>query len=297
MTLWRITQAVLNGLLSGGVYALIGVGITIIFGVMKMVNFAAGAYLVWGMYFTYLFNVITGLNAYALIPIVIVCMALFGFVTFKLSINKVIKVGGTSFILITVGLSFFLQNLAETIFGTQPLTVPSSLQQASLRVGSIANLPVVLSVPRLIAFGVMLVLVIGVNILLNKTILGRSMRATAEKPEVATMLGINTQRTYTVAFILGVAFAGLSGCIITPMYYVQASVGDIFRTAPLMVVVMGGMGNIKGALVAGLLVGIVEQVISTMISADLGTVGICLLFLIILYIKPYGLFGRGERAA
>ena len=111
------------------------------------------------------------------------------------------------------------------------------------------------------------------------------------------MLGINTQRTYTVAFILGVAFAGLSGCIITPMYYVQASVGDIFRTAPLMVVVMGGMGNIKGALVAGLLVGIVEQVISTMISADLGTVGICLLFLIILYIKPYGLFGKGERAA
>ena len=272
-------------------------GIASTVAVMKMVNFAAGAYLVWGMYFTYLFHSLTGLSAYALIPIVVLCMIVFGYVTFKLSINKVIKIGGTSFILITVGLSFFLQNLAETIFGTQPLTVASSIKQASFRVGSIANLPIVVGLPRLIAFGVMLVLVIGVYILLNRTILGRAMRATSEKPEVATMLGINTQRTYTVAFILGVTFAGLSGCIITPLYYVQANVGDIFRTAPLMVVVMGGMGDIKGALVAGLLAGIVEQIVATLVSADLGAVGICLLFLFILYIKPYGLFGKGERAA
>lgn len=297
MLLYRLTQAVLNGLLSGGVYALIGVGITIIFGVMKMVNFAAGAYLVWGMYFTYLFHRLTGLSAYALIPLVVLSMIIFGFVTFKLSINKVLKVGGTSFILITVGLSFFLQNLAETIFGTQPLTVESSIKQASFTIGKISNLPIIVGVPRLIAFCIMLVLVVGVYILLNRTILGRSMRAVAEKPEVATMLGINAQRTYTLAFILGVTFAGLSGCIITPLYYVQANVGNIFRTAPLMVVVMGGMGNIKGALVAGMMVGVVEQLVATLISADIGAVGICLLFLIILYIRPYGLFGKGERAA
>lgn len=297
MLLYRLTQAVLNGLLSGGVYALIGVGITIIFGVMKMVNFAAGAYLVWGMYFTYLFHRLTGLSAYALIPLVVLSMIIFGFVTFKLSINKVLKVGGTSFILITVGLSFFLQNLAETIFGTQPLTVESSIKQASFTIGKISNLPIIVGVPRLIAFCIMLVLVVGVYILLNRTILGRSMRAVAEKPEVATMLGINAQRTYTLAFILGVTFAGLSGCIITPLYYVQANVGNIFRTAPLMVVVMGGMGNIKGALVAGMMVGVVEQLVATLVSADIGAVGICLLFLIILYIRPYGLFGKGERAA
>lgn len=297
MILYRLTQAVLNGLLSGGVYSLIGVGITIIFGVMKMVNFAAGAYLVWGMYFTYLFHLITGWNAYALIPLVVVGMSVFGFITFKLSINKVIKTGGTSFILITVGLSFFLQNLAENIFGTQPLTVPSSIKQASFTIAKISNLPIIVGVPRLIAFGVMLVLVLGVYVLLNKTIIGRAMRATSEKPEVATMLGINTQRTYTFAFILGVTFAGLSGCIITPLYYVQANVGNIFRTAPLMCVVMGGMGNIKGALVAGIMVGIVEQLVSTMVSTDIGSVGICLLFLIILYLRPYGLFGKGERVA
>lgn len=297
MELWKIAQAVLNGLLSGGVYALIGVGITIIFGVMKMVNFAAGAYLVWGMYFTYLWHRSTGLSAYALIPLVVLSMIVFGYVTFKATIRQVIKTGGTSFILITVGLSFFLQNLAETVFGTNPLSVDSSIKTASILVGKIAGLPVVLGVPRLIAFGVMLALVLGVNFLLNKTMMGRAMRATAEKPEVAMMLGINTERTYTFAFVLGVTLAALSGLIVTPLYYVQATVGNTFRIAPLMAVVMGGMGSITGALLGGMLVGVVEQLVATLVSADLGTAGICVLFLIILYVMPHGLFGKGERAA
>lgn len=297
MLLWKIAQAVLNGLLSGGVYALIGVGISIIFGVMKMVNFAAGAYLVWGMYFTYFWHKWTGLNAYLLIPLVVLSMIAFGYVTFKLTIRRVVKTGGTSYILLTVGLSFFLQNLAETVFGTNPLTVDSSIKTASILVGTIANLPVIIGVPRLIAFGVMLVLVALVYLLLNKTMMGRAMRATAEKPEVATMLGINTQRTYAFAFVLGVTLAALSGLIVTPLYYVQATVGNTFRIAPLMAVVMGGMGSIQGALVGGILVGIVEQVVATLISADLGTAGICILFLIILYVMPHGLFGKGERAA
>jgi len=297
MVVWKIAQSVLNGLLSGGVYALIGVGITIIFGVMKMVNFAAGAYLVWGMYFTYLWHKWTWLSAYALIPLVVLSMILFGYITFKGTIRRVIKTGGTSFILITVGLSFFLQNLAETVFGTNPLSVDSSIKTSSFLLGKIGGLPVIVGIPRLIAFLVMLVLVLGVNFLLTRTMMGRAMRATAEKPEVATMLGINTNKTYTFAFVLGVTLAALSGLIVTPLYYVQATVGNTFRIAPLMVVVLGGMGSIKGALVGGMLVGVVEQLVATFISADLGTAGICILFLIILYVMPYGIFGKGERAA
>jgi len=297
MVLWKMAQAALNGVLSGGVYALIGVGITIIFGVMKMVNFAAGAYLVWGMYFTYLWHKWTGLSSYAVIPLVILSMIAFGYVTFKTTIRQVIKTGGTSFILITVGMAFFLQNLAETIFGTSPLTVASTLKTASILVGRIAGLPVIMGTPRLIAFGVMLLLVLGVHLLLNKTMTGRAMRATAEKSEVAKMLGINTEKMYTFAFVLGVTLAALSGLIITPLYYVQATVGNTFRIAPLMVVVLGGMGSIKGALVGGMLVGVVEQMVATFISADLGTAGICILFLIVLYVMPHGIFGKGERAA
>jgi len=259
---------------------------------MKMVNFAAGAYLVWGMYFTYLWHVVTGWSAYALIPLVVLSMVAFGFVTFKLTIRQVLDTGGTAFILITVGLSFFLQNLAENIFGTNPLAVASSIKLASLKIGRYT-----IGYPRLIAFGAMLIIVLAVYILLNKTLLGRAMRATSEKPEVAKMLGINTERTYTVAFIIGVCMAAVSGLLVTPLYYVSATVGNTFRIAPLMVVVLGGLGNIKGALIGGMLVGVVEALVSTLISADLGVAGICLLFLLVLYLRPQGLFGKGERTA
>lgn len=289
---WVIIQSIINGILMGGVYALIGVGITIIFGVMKMVNFAAGSYLVWGMYFTYLGYMLFGTNCYALIPFVVLCMIVFAYITFQLSIRKILDVGGTSFILITVGLSFFLQNLAELIFGTTPKTVPSAINTSAIYLGKFS-----IGLPRLIAFCVMVVLVLLVNALLTKTNLGRAMRATSEKPEVAKMLGINTDRTYTVAFIIGVVFAGFAGLLLTPLYYVTPTVGSIFRTSALMVCVMGGLGNIKGALVAGILAGIVESVVGTVVSADLGTVAVCVLFLIILYVKPQGLLGKGERRA
>lgn len=290
--LWVIIQSIINGILMGGVYALIGVGITIIFGVMKMVNFAAGSYLVWGMYFTYLFHLITGWNCYLLIPFVIVAMAIFGYITFQLSIRRVLDVGGTSFILITVGLSYFLQNLAEMLFGTTPKTVPSAINTTSIMLGRYS-----IGLPRFIAFCAMLVLVLLVNALLTKTNLGRAMRATSEKPEVAKMIGINTDRTYTIAFIIGVVFAGLAGLFLTPLYYVTPTVGSIFRTSALMVCVMGGLGNIKGALVAGIIVGIVESLIGTVVSADLGMVAVCVLFLITLYVKPQGILGKGERKA
>lgn len=289
---WVIGQSLINGLLTGGVYALIGVGITIIFGVMKIVNFAAGSYLVWGMYFTWLCYNFTGLNTYLLIPFVILCMIIFAYVSFKLTIRPILKTGGTAFILVTVGLSFFLQNLAEAIFGSTPRTVPSAIKSSSVMLGNFS-----IGIPRLIALAAMLILVFAVNALLNKTLLGRAMRATSEKPEVAKMLGVDTEKTYTIAFILGVVFAGLAGLLITPLYYVTPTAGVIFRTAPLMVVVLGGMGSIKGALVGGILVGVIEALVGGLISPDLGPVGICILFLIVLYVKPKGLFGKGERTA
>lgn len=289
---WVIGQSIINGLLAGGIYSLIAVGITIIFGVMKMVNFAAGSYLVWGMYFTWFWYSITGLNAYLLIPLVIISMAVFALLTFRASIYPVLNTGGTTFILVTIGLSFLLQNLAEFLFGTTPKSVPSAIKTGSLVIGNFS-----IGYARLIAFGVMVLLVFLVNILLNHTLFGRAMRATSENSEVAKMLGIDTDKTYSLAFIIGVVFAGLSGLLLTPIYYVTPTAGSIFRTSALMVVVLGGMGSIKGAFVGGLLVGIAEALVGGLISADLGPVGICVLFLIVLYVRPQGLFGKGARVA
>jgi branched-chain amino acid transport system permease protein len=294
MNSWVLGQSIINGFLLGGVYSLVGVGITIIFGVMKMVNFAAGSYLVWGMYFTYFWQHTLGgeVSPYLLSPLVILSMIVFGFVSFKLTIRRVLNSGDTSFILITVGLMFFLQNLAETFLGTTPLTVNSSLKLLSFQAGGFT-----FGYPRLIAFGVMLLLVLLVNILLNQTLLGRAMRATSEKPEVAKMLGVNTERTYTIAFIMGVTLAALAGLLVTPLYYVSVSASTAFRIAPLMVIVLGGMGSIKGSLIGGMLVGVVEACVSTLIDTQLSTAGICILFLIVIYLKPRGLFGKKERTA
>jgi branched-chain amino acid transport system permease protein len=243
-------------------------------------------------------------------------MIVFGYVSFKLTIRKVLGTSDTSFILITVGLMFFLTNLAETLLGTRPLTVyvadvykngsftllelltdivPSLADNQAL-----AGNPLVLlnfGYPRLIAFAAMGLLVIGVNILLNKTLLGRAMRATSENTEVAKMLGVDTERTYTIAFIMGVTLAAFAGLLVTPLYYVSISASVAFRTAPLMVIVLGGLGSIKGSFFGGLLVGVVEAMVTTLVDTQLSIASISILFLIVIYLRPQGLFGEKMRTA
>jgi branched-chain amino acid transport system permease protein len=318
MDAWIVGQAIINGIMTGGVYSLVGVGMTIIFGVMKMVNFAAGAYMVWGMYFTYFWQLALGgtISPYLLIPLVVLSMIVFGYISFKLTLRRVLGTYDTSYILITVGLMFFLTNLAETILGTKTLSVyvPETYKIGSFTVHellaaiipSLANSPALLAsplsslnfgYPRLISFGAMLLLVLGVNVLLNRTLLGRAMRATAENNEVAKMLGIDAERIYTIAFILGVTMAAMAGLFVTPLYYVSISASVAFRTAPLMVIVLGGLGNIKGAFYGGILVGVVESLVTTLIDTQLSVASISILFLIVVYLRPQGLLGKKTRTA
>lgn len=290
--LWLFIQSLINGILSGGVYALVAVGITIIFGVMKMINFAMGEFLMIGMYVAWASYTVTGLNTYANIPIVIVGMAILGVLVYYLVIRPVLNKGSTAFILVTVGLSYFLQNLVELIFGPTFRTLPSDIKNSSLVIGDYT-----IGVPRLITLIVAILLVIVVNLLLNKTLLGKAMRATSEKPEVAQMLGINIEFTYATALTMGIVLAGIAGLLLTPLYYVYPQGGEVYSTTALMAVVLGGMGNIKGAFIGGLAIGIIEALVGTLIAPDLGPAGIFVLFLIVLYKKPQGLFGKGARVA
>ena len=289
---WKIIQAVLNGILNGGVYAIVAVGLTIVYGVMKMINFANGEFVMFGMYFTYLLYSVTGWTCYALIPLVVVVMAAFGYVVYKLVIQRVIGRDSTTYIMITVGLSYFLMNLAQIIFSATPVSVPSDIKTASVSIGLYS-----MSLPRIIAFLSACALIFGVWIFMQKSTTGRAMRATAEKPEVAQMLGINTRVAFTVAFVLSVVLAGLAGLLLTPIYTIYPSVGSVLKTTALMIVVLGGMGSIPGALVGGVLVGIVEALVGTLISSNLGPAGIFVVFLIVLYLRPQGLFGKKGRVA
>lgn len=292
MNSWVFGQSLINGLLMGGVYALISTGVTIIFGVMKMVNFAMGEFIMIGMYMTWLAYSVIGGNSYLQIPFVIVAMALIAYVCFKLTLNRVLGRGSMAYILMTVGISFFLQNLALMIFGANYKTIPSQINNVSIPLGEFS-----VSIPRLLAFIIALVLILAISALMNKTMLGRAMRATSEKPEVAQMLGIDTNRAFTTAFILGIVLAGVAGLLVTPIYNINPVAGKIFSTTALMIVVLGGMGSIKGAFLCGMFIGIVEAFVATFISADLGPAAVFLFFLLVVYFKPQGFFGRKERTA
>ena len=290
--MWLIVQAVLNGVLNGGVYAIVAVGLTIVFGVMKMINFANGEFLMLGMYFTYLLYNVTGWNAYILIPGVIVLMSLLGYVCYQLVIRPILGRDSSTYIMVTVGLSYFLMNLAQILFTATPVSVPSDIKTSAVNIGAFS-----LSLPRLIAFLTACVLIFAVWLFMKNSTLGRAMRATSEKPEVAQMLGINTKVAFTFAFVLSVVLAGVAGLLLTPIYTIYPSVGTVLKTTALMIVVLGGMGSIPGALVGGVLVGIVEALVGTLISSNLGPAGIFVVYLLVVYLRPQGLFGKESRVA
>jgi Branched-chain amino acid ABC-type transport system, permease components len=289
---WVIGQSVVSGLLMGGVYAMIAVGLTIIFGVMKMVNFAQGDFLMVGMYVTYVLNLLTGWNAYVLIIPVMIIMSLIAFFVFKVAMKPILGRDSSSFILVTFGLSFFLQGLSQLLFTAKYFEVPSPIKNDSLTVGSFS-----IGVPRLIACLSMILVVAMVWTFLNRTNFGRAMRATAENTDVAKILGINTDRTFLIAFVIGIAMAGLSGVLITPIYMMFPKIGSAFTIYTMVVIILGGLGNILGAFLGGFLVGMVEAFTGSMTKLSLAPAGVYVLLLIVLYLRPQGIFGKKERSA
>lgn len=294
-----MTQAIINGLLIGGVYALIAVGLTMIQGVMKIVNFAQGEFLAIGMYISYvLYQLLpAGSLPYWLLLPVAVIMFFIGSIVFKATISKVIGRGTTSYILLTVGLSYLLSNGLQLIFGPNyySLQVSDGLKYGTVE--ALKGLNLYVQDSRLIAFGFALVFVLFINWFLNKTDIGCAMRATAENQTVAASLGINTKFCFICAFSLGIMFAGISGLLITPMFMAYPKIGSTFSIIAMSSMVLGGLGNIKGAMIGGLVIGIVESLTSIYISSELSPVVINSVLMIVLIFRPYGLFGKGERKA
>jgi branched-chain amino acid transport system permease protein len=291
-----MVQIIINGLLIGGVYALIAVGITMIHGVMKIVNFAQGDFLAAGMYFTYaMYKLLPeGSMPYWLLIPVGAAMYLLGCIIYTTTIRKVIGKGDSNYILLTIGLSYLLQNVIQLIFGPDFKSVPVS---DGLRYGAIIIGEASISIPRLIAFISAAIFVVFVNWFLSQTDLGRAMRATSENKVVAESLGIRTQQVYVTAFALGTVFAGIAGLLLTPMFLPFPKIGAQFSTIAMSAMVLGGLGNIKGALVGGLIIGLVESASSTYLSVNLSQAAINVVLMLVLALRPYGLFGMKGRVA
>lgn len=280
-------QTVINGLMVGGVYALVAVGLTLIFGVMGIVNFAQGEFVMLGMYGSWLLASVLRIAPYPGMLIIGPIMFFVGFLVYKLLIARVVGKGDEAYILLTIGLSILLQNLALMVWGADYQSVATPLKDAAIHIGNLS-----IQVPRLIAFIVGMALIVALSYILNKTDMGRAMRACAENREVSSLLGINPNQIYTIAFGLGIVLAGIGGSLLTPMFYVFPTVGALFNTTAFVVVVLGGMGSVIGALLGGLIIGIVEALAGTYIALDLSQLGTFLIFLLVMFIRPSGIFGR-----
>lgn len=282
-------QLVLNGLLLGGAYAIISIGLTLIFGVVRVVNFAHGELLMIGMYAVYLASIHLGLHPYvSAVPVAILLFAI-GAIIQRFIIQPLLKADPHIQIFATVGVSTALLNLGLMVFGADVLRVSTEVGTSSFQIGEFNIVS-----GQLITFLVSLALVGTLHWFLGNTYIGRAFRAVSQHRYAAALMGVNVDRMYIYAFGLGAACVGLAAALLSTQYPVFPTVGSYFTLTAFVVVVLGGMGSLYGALVGALLIGLVDSLAGYYISPDLKEVVYFIIFIIILIVRPTGLLGLGR---
>jgi len=280
-------QALVSGILTGGLFALVAVGLTMILGVLKIVNFAHGEFLMLGMYLTFYCFSYLGVDPYLCLFISIPIFFVFGVVIQRLLINPVLNSPMEIQILITLGLFFFLQNLALFLFGPYLKSINTTYARTIISIGSVS-----FSSTRLIMFIFAIAFTVILYLFLKKSDLGKAIRACSDESYGATLVGINVKRVYMIAFGIGTACAGAAGTLLMPVYYVDPYIGLTFIMTAFVVVVLGGMGNYVGALIGGFIIGLAESFGSIIFAASLKQMVTFIIFILILLFKPTGLFGK-----
>lgn len=286
----KLFQTVSSGLLTGGIYALVGIGLTVIFGVMRIVNFAHGAFVMAGMYATYFLFTYARIDPFLSLFVVIPGMFVLGGALHKGLIDPVLKAPELNQLLLTEGVSIVFINAALLAFTANYLTMTTSYAGATARLGGVS-----LSLPAFGAFGVALLITGLLYLFFMKTSLGRRIRATSQDAEAAQLLGINIKRVQALTFGLGVAAAAAAGSLLMPIYFrVDPTAGSPFTLKAFVVVVLGGMGSVTGALVGGLVLGVAESLGAVYVSTGYKDAIGFVIFLLILTLKPSGLLGRSR---
>lgn len=282
-------QIIVNGILMGALYSLASVGLTMMFGVVKIVNFAHGEFLMIAMYATYVLYAYAGIDPLFSVIITGPLLFIIGVAIYKILLRRVVVASEFSKIILTLGIQLVLQNIALLIFTANYYSVKTSYQKMVLNV-----LGIFISYPRLIAFlgAVILGLLTGLFIL--KTDLGKAMRALAQNREVAMLMGVNPERIYMFAIGLAAALAGITGTIIMPYFYVFPLVGNDIGIMCFIVVISGGLGNIRGALLLGPILGISESLGVQFVGADTGLIVAFIILILVLILRPHGLLGKGR---
>ena len=285
-----LLSALLNGLTTGAVYALIALGLTLIYGVLHIINFAHGASLMMALYGVYALKERWGVDPYVALPFMVPAMFVLGYGMQRLIINRASHGKDENILLVTLGLSIVMENLALLFFKSDTRTIDTSYTLSTVAIGPEAA-QVMVSVPKLVAFAGALVVSALLIIILQRTDLGRAIRAVAKEKQGARLMGIDVDHVYAMCFGLGLACLGAAACFLLPAYYVNPQVGNGFVLVAFTVVVLGGMGSFAGALLGGLLIGVVESFGGLFLGESLGQVGIFVIFIAVLLLRPQGLFG------
>jgi branched-chain amino acid transport system permease protein len=280
-------QQLVNGLIIGATYGLMAVGLTMIFGMMDVINFAHGELYMLGGVFAYYLVALLGLNYFISLVLSVVLVMAVGLIFDQLVLRKLRGEPVLITILVTIGLSIFLQSVVVLFWGPSPQTLPSPFSSAPIRIG-----PVVLTSLKIFMAIMSFLVIVGLQLMIQKTSLGRMMRAAFQDREAAAIVGIDINRIYAVNFALGSGLAALAGTLLGTLFIVYPNMGLIAVVKAFLIVIMGGMGNFLGAIVGGLILGMVESLAAGFISSGYKDLFGLVIVMGLLVVRPYGLFGK-----
>ena len=286
----QILPLLLEAILMGGVYALASLGLSLIFGVLKITNFAHGAMMTVGMYVVYALSSGLGINPYLTLPFAMLLMFLIGFLIQRFPIHYIEHAPAHNQLLLTLGVAYILENVLLAVFTPNYMTLSVSGFEKAIRIGDLTFAPA-----KLVAFGVMIAVTACVYALLYRTHTGSSIRAAAQNDTGAKLMGINVRNIRAVAFGIGAVCTGIAGGLLTPIMSIYPTLGESFQLKCFVIAVLGGMGNLWGALVSGLLIGVVESLTGYYLGGSWSEMLIYGIFILILFVHPTGLFGKGNR--
>ncbi|MER1966743.1 branched-chain amino acid ABC transporter permease [Castellaniella sp. GW247-6E4] len=281
-----IVQLIISGILLGMVYALVSVGLTLIFGVSRIINFAHGDFVMVGMYATYLLNQFYGIDPYLGLLLVAPGMFVFGLLIARVLIKPIIGAPQVAQIFATLGLGLVLQNTALFIFGADFRSGTSIVSGKIIRFMGIS-----LPLASLVAFFVAIAVILGLYLYLRQSYTGKAMRAVAQDRRAASLMSINVSRIDFLTFGLGAGCAGIAGALLLPLMPVYPSVGLNLVIVAFVIVVLGGMGSLWGALIGGIAIGLIENLSAFFIGSEMRQIAYFIVFLLVLLVRPVGLFG------
>jgi branched-chain amino acid transport system permease protein len=285
-----LAQLIASGVLIGGIYALMSMGLTLIFGVLRVVNFAHGEFLMLAMYGAWAITVFMGLNPYFAAIAIVPAMFLFGGLIYRIIISPALDKPHLVVVFATMGLSIFMQNVALMAMTADLWDVPPIVGQ------SIAVGPLLFRAELLIGFAVTLLCTFGLQWVIRSTYLGKAIRATVQDGEAAMLMGIPVPRIFLITFAAGSALVGIAACVMMPLFSVFPTVGLNFVLIAFVIVVLGGMGSIEGALIGGICIGVVQSLSSYYIAPAFGQLFFFVLFLLVMIFRPNGLLGQKGAA-